>query len=164
MAGINKVILIGNLGADPDVRYTPSGQSVATFNVATNKRFKDKDTGEQKERTEWHRCVVWDKTAEIAKQYLKKGAQVYLEGELQTRKWTDGEGVDRYTTEIRCYKMQMLGQRDGGSRAPHPADDETDQDGMPSRAQQDADDREAPGMPEQDQPPTQEDFEDDIPF
>ncbi len=159
MASINKVILIGNLGADPDVRYTPSGKAVATLSVATNKQFKDKETGEKKERVEWHRCVLWDKTAETAGQYLKKGSQVYLEGELQTRKWADKEGTDRYTTEIRCYRMQMLGKSEGGgSRAPHPADEDEREPATDAEA-----DAATPADPDAD-PGGVDDFEDDIPF
>lgn len=161
MASINKVILIGNLGADPDVRYTPSGKAVATLSVATNKQFKDKETGEKKERVEWHRCVLWDKTAETAGQYLKKGSQVYLEGELQTRKWEDKDHVQRYTTEIRCYRMQMLGKSEGGGgggRAPHPADEDEREPATDAEA-----DAATPDDPDFD-PGGVDDFEDDIPF
>ena len=121
MAGINKVILIGRLGSDPEVRYTPSGVAVANFNIATSEEWKDKDSGEKKERTEWHRVVFFRRLAEIAGEYLKKGSQVYLEGKLQTRKWQDNSGNDRYTTEIVANEMQMLGGRSGGS-AGFPAD------------------------------------------
>lgn len=106
--GINKVILIGNLGQDPDVRFTPSGKAVAALNVATADTWMDRQSGQRQERTEWHRVILWDKTAEIAQQYLKKGAKVYIEGRLQTRKWQDQSGQDRYTTEIVANDMQML--------------------------------------------------------
>ncbi|WP_343192566.1 single-stranded DNA-binding protein [Buchnera aphidicola (Taiwanaphis decaspermi)] len=110
--GINKVILIGNLGQDPDVRYMPNGKAVTNLTVATSENWKDKKTGERKEKTEWHKIVIFGKLAEIAGQYLKKGSQVYLEGSLQTRKWQDQNGNDRYTTEIIINiggTMQMLG-------------------------------------------------------
>ncbi|MDJ0750097.1 MAG: single-stranded DNA-binding protein [Woeseiaceae bacterium] len=112
--GINKVILVGNLGGDPETRYMPSGSAVTNFTVATNESWKDKQTGEQKERTEWHRVVMFDRLAEIAAEYLRKGSQVYIEGKLQTRKWQGQDGQDRYTTEIRANEMQMLGGRGGG--------------------------------------------------
>lgn len=110
--GINKVILIGNLGADPEVRHMPNGTAVATINIATSENWKDKQTGEQQERTEWHRVVLFQRLAEIAGQYLKKGAKVYIEGRLQTRKWQDKTtGQDRYTTEIVTNDLQMLDSR-----------------------------------------------------
>lgn len=114
MASVNKVILIGNLGRDPEVRYMPSGDAVANITIATTETWKDK-SGEKQEQTEWHRVAMFGKTAEIAGEYLKKGSQVYIEGRLQTRKWTDKEGQERYTTEIRADRMQMLGSRSGGS-------------------------------------------------
>ncbi|MCG8324801.1 MAG: single-stranded DNA-binding protein [Thiotrichales bacterium] len=113
--GINKVILIGNLGNDPDVRYTGSGAAVANVSIATSESWKDKNTGEQQDRTEWHRVVFFGRLAEIVSEYLRKGSQVYVEGRLQTRKWQDKEGNDRYTTEIVANEMQMLGSRGGGS-------------------------------------------------
>jgi len=109
--GINKVILIGNLGADPETRYMPSGDAVTTLRVATNESWKDKQTGQTQERTEWHRVVMFGRLAEIAAEYLKKGRQVYIEGQLRTRKWQDQNGQDRYTTEIVAREMQMLGGR-----------------------------------------------------
>lgn len=116
MASLNKVMLIGNLGKDPEVRYTTSGQAVATFNLATTDKYKNKQSGEWEEKTEWHRVTLWGKLAEIAGEYLAKGKTVYIEGRLQTRKWTDRDGNDRYTTEIVADRMQMLGGRsDGGS-------------------------------------------------
>ncbi len=123
MASINKVILIGNLGRDPEVRYMPSGDAVANITIATTETWKDK-AGEKQEQTEWHRVAMFGKTAEIAGEYLKKGSQVYIEGKLQTRKWTDKEGQERYTTEIRADRMQMLGSRSGGSERMAPPDEE----------------------------------------
>ena len=112
--GINKVILVGNLGKDPETRYMPSGKAVTNFSIATSESWKDKQTGEQKEQTEWHNIVMYDRLAEIAAEYLRKGSQVYVEGRLRTRKWQDKEGRDRYTTEIIANEMQMLGGRAGG--------------------------------------------------
>jgi single-strand DNA-binding protein len=111
--GINKVILVGNLGNDPEVRYMPNGDAVANLSVATTDSWKDKQTGEKQERTEWHRVVMFKRLGEIAGEYLKKGSQVYIEGRLQTRKWQDKNGNDRYTTEIIANDMQMLGGRSG---------------------------------------------------
>ena len=109
--GVNKVILIGNLGSDPEVRYTPDGVPVANFSLATSESWNDRNTGERQERTEWHRLVLWRKLAEIAGQYLKKGARIYVEGKLQTRSWDDQSGQKRYTTEIVVNDMQMLDSR-----------------------------------------------------
>ena len=109
MAGINKVILIGRLGSDPEVRYTPSGVAVANFSIATSEEWKDKDSGEKKERTEWHRIVAWRKLGEICGEYLSKGRQVYVEGRIQTNAWEDKEGNKRYTTEIVASTVQFLG-------------------------------------------------------
>lgn len=111
--GINKVILVGNLGADPDTRYMPSGKAVTNIRIATSESWKDRQTGDQQERTEWHSIVMYDKLGEIAAEYLRKGSQVYIEGKLRTRKWQDKEGKDRYTTEIIADQMQMLGGRGG---------------------------------------------------
>ena len=111
MASVNKVILIGNLGRDPEVRYTQSGQAVANFTMATTNTWQD-PSGEKKERTEWHRIVVWGKQAEIVGEYLKKGRPVYFEGSLQTREWTDREGNKRYKTEVRAQRIQLLGRPD----------------------------------------------------
>lgn len=113
--GVNKVILVGNLGKDPEVRYMPNGNAVANITLATSESWKDKQTGEQQEKTEWHRVVMFRRLGEIAGEYLKKGSQVYIEGRLQTRKWQDNAGNDRYTTEIVADEMQMLGSRGGGS-------------------------------------------------
>jgi single-strand DNA-binding protein len=152
MASVNKVILVGNLGADPETRYMPNGDAVCNIRLATTESWKDKQSGEKKEITEWHRVVFYRKLAEIAGQYLKKGSQVYLEGRIRTRKWTDKEGQERYTTEIEANEMQMLGRREGmGEAAPR------DSSGGGSR-------------PAPSKPATQSsgggfnDFEDDIPF
>ncbi|MCW5573503.1 MAG: single-stranded DNA-binding protein, partial [Steroidobacteraceae bacterium] len=115
--GINKVILIGNLGQDPETRAMPSGSSVTNIRVATSESWKDKQSGEMKERTEWHSVAMFGRLAEIAGEYLKKGSQVYIEGALRTRKWQDKQGNDRYTTEIIANEMQMLGGRGGGAAA-----------------------------------------------
>jgi len=113
--GINKVIIVGNLGQDPEVKYMPSGGAVCNITVATSESWNDKSTGEKQERTEWHRIVFYRKLAEIAGEYLRKGSQVYVEGKLQTRKWQDQGGADRYTTEIVANEMQMLGSRGSAS-------------------------------------------------
>lgn len=114
MASVNKVIIVGNLGADPETRYLPSGEAVTNIRVATTDRWKDKQTGELKEATEWHRIAFFGRLATVAGEYLKKGSQVYVEGSLRTRKWQDKDGQDRYSTEIRGDVMQMLGRREGG--------------------------------------------------
>jgi len=114
MASVNKVIIVGNLGADPETRYTPGGDAITNIRVATTDKWKDKASGEMKEATEWHRIAFFGRLAEIAGEYLKKGSQVYVEGSLRTRKWQDKEGQDRYSTEIRGDTMQMLGRREGG--------------------------------------------------
>lgn len=151
--GINKAIIVGTLGKDPDVKYTASGSAVVNVSVATNESWKDKNTGENVEKTEWHRIVVFGKLAEICAQYLKKGSQVYFEGKIQTRKWQDQGGQDRYTTEIVANEMQMLGGRpdaSGGTAAYN----------KPQQQQQQA----APAQSSQfDAPPADEGF-DDIPF
>jgi single-strand DNA-binding protein len=114
MASVNKVILIGNLGRDPEVRYAPSGSAICNVTIATSRQWKNKDSGERQEETEWHRVVFYDRLAEIAGEYLKKGKSVYIEGRLKTRKWTDKDGVEKYTTEIIANEMTMLGSREGG--------------------------------------------------
>ena len=114
MASVNKVILMGNLGRDPETRYAPSGSAICNVRIATTRNWKDKATGEKREETEWHSVVFYDRLAEIAGEYLKKGRPVYVEGRLKTRKWQDKEGQDRYTTEIVAESMQLLGSRDGG--------------------------------------------------
>lgn len=113
MASVNKVIIVGNLGRDPEMRTFPSGDRVANVTIATTDRWKDKQSGEMKEATEWHRVVFNGRLAEIAGEYLRKGSQVYVEGSLRTRKWTDKDGIEKYTTEIRADQMQMLGRREG---------------------------------------------------
>lgn len=136
MASVNKAILIGNLGADPELRYTPGGQAVASFSIATTERFKNKD-GEQQERTEWHNIVCWGRQAEIANEYLRKGSSVYIEGRIQTRSYDDKDGIKRYRTEIVTRQMQLLGGRQQGqaaqpqpSAAPEP-EISTDDDDLP---------------------------------
>ena len=131
MSGINKVILIGNLGKDPETRYMPSGKAATNFSVATSERFKDRETGEPQERTEWHRVATFDRLAEIAAEYLKKGSKVYVEGRLRTRKWQDKEGKDRYSTEIIADQMQMLDSRgmSGGAGASSSNDAASDASG-----------------------------------
>ncbi|QID19028.1 single-stranded DNA-binding protein [Nitrogeniibacter mangrovi] len=118
MASVNKVILVGNLGRDPEIRYAPSGDAICNVSLATTDTWRDKQSGEKREATEWHRVVFFGKLAEIAGQYLKKGRSIYVEGRLQTRKWQDQNGQDRYTTEIRANEMQMLGGRGEGGDAP----------------------------------------------
>lgn len=115
--GVNKAIILGSLGQDPDIRYTAGGAAVANISIATNEQWKDKESGEMQERTEWHRVVFFGRLAEIVGEYLRKGSQVYVEGRIQTRKWQDKEGKDRYTTEIVANEMQMLGSKSGGTTA-----------------------------------------------
>jgi len=148
--GINKVILVGNLGADPETRYMPSGGAVTNLSIATSETWKDKQSGEQKDRTEWHKVAMFGRLAEIAAEYLRKGSQVYIEGKLRTRKWQDKDGNDRWTTEIIADEMQMLGGRGGagggGGGGGRSADDSY---GGPGPS--------APSGPDGD-------FDDDIPF
>ena len=168
MASVNKVILLGNLGRDPEVRCTPSGDAVASMSIATTESWKDK-SGQRQEKTEWHSVVMYRRLAEIAGEYLKKGSQVYIEGRLQTRKWQDKQGNDRYTTEIAADHMQMLGQRDsggasdrrgGGRQDYHPAGGgHVAAGGSPSQRQQ-APERRTPKPP----PNNFADMDDDIPF
>lgn len=132
MASINKVILIGNLGKDPELKFLPSGQPVANFSVATSEKWKDKSTGETKEQTEWHNIIMFGKLAEIAGQYLKKGSSVFIEGRLQTRKWQDKTGQDRYTTEIIANEMKMLGSR-GDQSGSQPAQQPRSQSNQDAR-------------------------------
>ena len=117
MASVNKVILIGNCGRDPEVRYAPSGSAICNVSIATSRSWKDKTSGERQEETEWHRVVFYDRLAEIAGEYLKKGKSVYVEGRLKTRKWTDKDGAEKYTTEIIAQEMTLLGSREGGGMA-----------------------------------------------
>ena len=120
--GVNKVILIGRLGGDPELKYMPSGSAVTNLSIATDESYKDKDSGQEVKRTEWHKVAMFGRLAEVAGQYLKKGAQVYVEGRLRTRKWQDKNGIDRYSTEILADQMQMLGgARDGGAPSNQPA-------------------------------------------
>lgn len=142
--GINKVILVGHLGQDPEVKYMPSGGAVANVSVATSDQWKDKQSGEMKDRTEWHRVVFFNRTAEVVGEYLKKGSQVYIEGRLQTRKWQNKDGQDMYTTEIVANDMQMLGGK--GS--------------APEQGQQ----QQSYKQPQQKAPMPADDFDDDIPF
>ena len=157
MASVNKVILVGNLGKDPEVRYAPSGDAICTITLATSETWKDKQSGERKEATEWHRVAFFGKLAEIAGQYLKKGSSVYIEGMLKTRKWQDKDGSDRYTTEIKADEMKMLGSRgDGagqGGGQTQPAQQRQQPAAQPRQA--------APAQPA---PPPGSDYDDDIPF
>jgi len=150
--GVNKVILVGNLGQDPDVKYTPGGQAVCNISVATTRSWNDKNSGEKVEKTEWHRVVFFSRLAEIAGEYLRKGSQVYVEGRLQTRKWQDQSGADRYTTEIVASDMQMLGSRSdfssAGGETASPPDDTSH----------------APKQPAESSASSSNDFDDDIPF
>ena len=152
--GVNKVILVGNLGQDPEVRYMPNGGAVANITLATSESWRDKATGEAKEKTEWHRVVIFGKLAEVAGEYLKKGSQIYIEGQLQTRKWTDQAGVEKYTTEIVVNvggSMQMLGGRPSGDSQPSQGKTPT-QSGNSTALSQPASNSEPPA------------FDDDIPF
>jgi single-strand DNA-binding protein len=129
--GINKAIIVGNLGNDPEVRYSQSGAAITNISVATSETWKDKQTGEKQERTEWHRIVFFNKLAEIAGEYLKKGSKVYVEGSIRTRKWQDKDGQDRYTTEIVCNEMQMLDSRGDNPQQP-PKQSAPSQDSAPA--------------------------------
>ena len=158
MASVNKVILIGNLGKDPEVRYMPSGSAICNVTIATSRQWKDKTSGERQEETEWHRVVFYDRLAEIAGEYLKKGRPVYVEGRLRTRKWQDKDGQDRYTTEIVAENMQMLGSREGmGGGAPD-FEGGSEEPRAPARA--------APSKPAGAGKPASSmaDMDDDIPF
>jgi single-strand DNA-binding protein len=151
MASVNKVLLIGNLGADPETRYAPSGDAICNIRLATTETWRDKATGERREATEWHRIGFYGKLAEIAGQYLRKGSQVYIEGSLRTRKWQDKDGKDQYTTEIRANEMKMLGSRQGG---------DGDQQ-QPAPTQQP---RQAPAARPAPQASAFGSFDDDVPF
>lgn len=174
MASINKVILIGNLGRDPEVRYTPSGAAVCNVSVATTRNWKDKSSGDKVEETEWHRVVFYDRLAEIAGEYLKKGRPVYVEGRLKTRKWQDKDGKDNYTTEIVAEQMQLLGGREGGSgggygggQGGNPEDYSQEAPSAPSRpaGRPAAAQRPAPApAPAQKSSTGFDDMDDDIPF
>ena len=154
MSSVNKVILIGNLGKDPEMRYMPSGEAIANFSVATSENWTDKASGDKKEQTEWHRVVFFGRTAEVVGQYVKKGSKIYVEGRLQTRKWQDKEGQDRYTTEVRGDVMRMLDKRGEGSASmdQEPPAMESRRAAAPAKA---APARAASGF---------EDMDDDIPF
>lgn len=167
--GINKVILIGNVGNDPESRTFPDGGSVTNINVATSENWRDKQTGQMQERTEWHRVVLRDRgnfrLGQIAAQYLRKGSKVYIEGRLQTRKWQDKQGMDRYTTEIIANEMQMLDGRNAGEQAAGGYAQQNEQS-YPQQAQPQNQPQSQPqnqGQPQQ-QPPPFDDFDDDIPF
>lgn len=153
--GINKVILVGHLGQDPEVKYMPSGGAVTNVSIATSDQWKDKQTGEMKDRTEWHRVVFFNRLAEIAGEYLRKGSQVYVEGRLQTRKWQDQSGADRYSTEIVANEMQMLGGRSGGTAPMGGAPAPSQNQGQPQQPQ---------GGGFGQSPAAGADFDDDIPF
>jgi single-strand DNA-binding protein len=165
MASLNKVILIGNLGADPESRFAPSGDAICNIRLATTETWRDKSTGERRDATEWHRVSFYGKLAEIAGQYLRKGSQVYIEGSLRTRKWQDQSGQDRYTTEIRADELKMLGRREGAGDAPMRGGDSGGHDASaPSRSP-----AAAPATPRSpaSAPPAPGgfgDFDDDIPF
>ena len=159
--GINKVFLVGHLGQDPEIKYMPSGGAVANVSVATSDQWKDKQSGEMKDRTEWHRVVFFNRLAEIVGEYLKKGSQVYIEGRLQTRKWEDKNGVERYTTEIVASEMQMLGGRgqgDGGQQG-----GQGHQAGGYSGGQQ-SPQQQRPAAQQAPMPADDDDFDSDIPF
>ena len=156
--GVNKVILLGNLGADPETRYTASGSAVTNIRMATTDTWRDRQSGEQQERTEWHRIVFFGRLAEIAAEYLRKGSQCYVEGRIQTRKWQGQDGQDRYTTEIVAAEMQLLGGRGGGTGAAPPRGrDENSGSGWPAGGSSGS----APAAPRSG---PSDDFDDDIPF
>ena len=154
--GVNKVILVGNLGADPETRYTASGTAVTNIRLATTDSWRDKQSGEQQERTEWHRVVFFSRLAEIAGEYLRKGSQCYIEGRIQTRKWQGQDGQDRYTTEIVANEMQMLGGRSGGAPPPRGRDEDSSS-AWPAGGSAGS----PPAAPKSGPP---DDFDDDIPF
>jgi single-strand DNA-binding protein len=162
---LNKVMLIGNLGADPEVRFMPSGGSVTNINLATRMTWKDKQTGEKKDATEWHRVVFFGRVAEVAAEYLKKGSQVYIEGRIQTRKWQDKDGQDRYSTEIVANEMHMLGSRSGGTGNFNPEPTTQAYPTTPQRPnQQHQPAQQNNSMPPSPPPQAYDDFDDDIPF
>jgi len=162
MASVNKVIIVGNLGRDPETRYATSGSAICNITVATSRQWKDKATGEKKEETEWHRVVFYDRLAEIAGEYLKKGRPVYVEGRLKTRKWQDKEGQDRYTTEIVAEEMQLLGSREAGGGGGRGGDVEFDSAGGGAGAGgKSSSGAKAGGGGAK---PKTDDFDDDIPF
>lgn len=155
MAGVNKVIIVGNCGQDPETKHLPSGGAVTNLSVATSESWKDKTTGEKQEKTEWHRVIFFNRLAEIAGEYLTKGSKVYIEGKLQTRKWEDKSGNDRYTTEIVAREMQMLDSRDSGQQQAAP------QQRQPAPQQR----QQAPARTQQQAPPSATDsFDSEVPF
>ena len=160
MASINKVILVGNLGQDPEIKYMPSGGAVTNISIATTDSWTDKSSGQKQERTEWHRVVFFNRLAEIVGEYLKKGSQVYIEGNLRTRKWQDQSGQDKYTTEIVAREMQMLGGRSGGS-SDFQKNSAPQQQAAP---QQNAPQQQAPAQQQSAPPQNFDNFDDDIPF
>ena len=166
--GVNKVILLGNLGADPETRYTANGNAVTNIRLATTDSWRDRQSGEQQERTEWHRVVFFSRLAEIAAEYLRKGSQCYIEGRIQTRKWQGQDGQDRYTTEIVASDMQMVGSRGGSGgggappRGPSPGAGERDQDSGSGSAWPAGGSTGSPPAAPRSGPP--DDFDDDIPF
>lgn len=166
MASVNKVILVGNLGRDPEMRAFPNGDQVANVTLATTDKWKDKQTGEPREHTEWHRLVFGGRLAEIAGQYLRKGSQIYVEGSIRTRKWTDQNGQDRYSTEIRVDQMQMLGRREGMGGSGN-SDESSYAGGSSYAPRQSAPARSASPAPAPAAPPAGggfDDMDDDIPF
>lgn len=158
---LNKVTLIGNLGADPEVRYMPAGGAVTNISLATTRRWKDRQSGERRDATEWHRVVFFNRLAEVAGEYLRKGSQVYIEGRIQTRKWQDQNGQDRYSTEIIATEMQMLGSRSGGTAPLANASAPQNAPASPGPQSPSAPSQSAPNSPP---PAAYEDFDDDIPF
>jgi single-strand DNA-binding protein len=164
MASVNKVILIGNLGRDPEVRYTPNGAAICNVTIATSRSWKDKTSGERQEETEWHRVVFYDRLAEIAGEYLKKGKSVYVEGRLKTRKWTDKDGVEKYTTEIIAQEMTMLGGREGGGMGGGGGQGEDSGSGAPMRSAPAPRQAPAPRAAPQKSSTGFDDMDDDIPF
>lgn len=155
--GVNKVILVGNLGKDPETRYMPNGKAVTNFSIATSESWTDKQSGDKQERTEWHNIVTFEKLAEIAAEYLRKGSQVYIEGSLRTRKWQDKQGADRYSTEIVAREMQMLGGRGGGGGSGGGG-------GMGGGTSERSKPSSGSYEPERSPMPSEEPFDDEIPF
>jgi single-strand DNA-binding protein len=164
--GVNKVIIVGNLGADPETRAMPSGSTVANLRIATTENWKDRTSGEQQERTEWHRVVLFGRLGEVAAEYLRKGSQVYIEGSLRTRKWTDKQGTERYSTEIVGNDMQMLGSRAGGGGGGGGGGGERSAGGGAGRPPRDEGEYSEPSAPSGGggSGSRSEDFDDDIPF
>ena len=165
--GINKVIIVGNCGQDPETRYLPSGGAVTNISIATSESWKDKNTGEQKERAEWHRAVFFNRLGEIAGEYLKKGSKVYVEGSLRTRKWQGQDGSDRYTTEIVASEMQMLdsrGGQEGGGGGGYQQNRPQQNQGQQNQGQQNQGQQQQNQAPKQQAPQGMDSFDDDIPF